>query len=57
MNTVIGAMDDDDEVVVFEGRELEPIYDGWRVRPIRELARMTIAQARAMGWSDDNEYK
>jgi hypothetical protein len=57
MNTVMGAMDDDDEIVVFEGRELAELYDGYRVRPLRELARFTVVQAQTMDWIDGNEYE
>lgn len=49
MNTVMGAMNDDDEVIVFEGVWLADIYDGSRVRPVREIARYTIADVKARG--------
>lgn len=45
-NTVMDAMDDDDEVVVFSGYKLEEIYDGYRVRPIEEKARFTVKYFR-----------
>jgi len=38
------ALDDDDEVVVFKGRIIVEIYDGYRVEPIAEIARFTVAQ-------------
>lgn len=41
-NTVMGAMDDDDEVVVFRGYKLAEIYDGYRVEPVEEVARFTV---------------
>jgi len=42
-NTVMGALGPDDEVIVFEGVHLSSIYDGERVRPVREIARFTVA--------------
>lgn len=41
-NTVMGAMDPDDEVVVFSGYEIERIYDGYRVYPVKEIARFSV---------------
>lgn len=38
------AMDDDDELVILEGRIIEEIYDGYRIQPTREIARFTIAE-------------
>ena len=38
-----GALNDDDEVVVLEGTILAEIYDGYRIRPTREVARFTKA--------------
>ena len=38
------AMDDDDEVVILEGSVLARIYDGYRIRPTREVARFTVAE-------------
>lgn len=38
------AMNDDDEVVVLEGHIVAEIYDGYRIRPTREVARFTVAQ-------------
>jgi len=42
-NTVLGALDADDDVVVFEGSHICTIYDGERVQPIREVARFKVA--------------
>jgi hypothetical protein len=42
------AMDEDDEVVVLEGHIVAEIYDGYRIRPTREVARFTIAEWREM---------
>ena len=41
------AMDDDDDLVVLEGRIIEKLYDGYIIIPEREVARFTIAQ-----WSE-----
>ena len=38
------AYDDDDEVVVLEGRIVTRIYDGYRIRPTKEIARFTKKQ-------------
>ena len=38
------ALDDDDEVVILEGQILNSIYDGYLIRPTREVARFTIAE-------------
>lgn len=38
------AMDNDDEVIVLEGTMVEKIYDGYRIRPTREIARFTVEQ-------------
>jgi hypothetical protein len=38
------ALDDDDEIVIFYGVPLYRIYDGWRVKPVKEIARFTIKQ-------------
>jgi len=38
------AMDNDDDLVILEGEVLAEIYDGYRIRPTRELARFTIAE-------------
>jgi len=38
------ALDDDDEIIILEGRIVTEIYDGYRIRPTREIARFTIAQ-------------
>lgn len=43
-----GAMEDDDEVVVFEGIETEELYDSHRVIPTKEIARFTKAQWEQM---------
>lgn len=45
-NTVMDAMEPDDDVIVFEGYALAEIYDGYRVQPVRELLRMTVQQFR-----------
>jgi len=42
------AMNEDDEVVVLEGQIVAEIYDGYRIRPTREIARFTIAVWREM---------
>lgn len=54
-NTVMGAMGTDDEVVVFEANELAAIYDGYRVQPIREIARWSIADFRARAYELEEE--
>jgi hypothetical protein len=46
-NTVMDVLNADDEVVIFTGEKLETIYDGYRVRPIALLARMSVAHFRA----------
>jgi len=38
------AMDSDDEIVIFDGRVIGELYDGYIVEPIRELARFTVAE-------------
>lgn len=43
-----GAYDDDDEVVILEGRVIDEIYDGYRIRPIKEIARFTKGQWKEM---------
>jgi len=43
-NTVMDAMNDDDEVVVIRGQEIAEIYDGYRVYPTEIIARMTVAE-------------
>jgi len=43
-NTAMGAANNDDEIVVFKGIALCEIYDGYRVRPISEVARMTVVE-------------
>ncbi len=42
-NTVMDAMDDDDEVVVFEADVVSRIYDGYRVLPVKEIVRFSVA--------------
>lgn len=46
-NTVLDVLEEDDEIVIFEGYEICEIYDGYRVQPIREIARMTIREFKA----------
>lgn len=48
-NTAIEAYGPDRpaEVVIFTGRILARIYDGYRVEPIRELARYPLEEFRA----------
>ena len=36
--------DDDGEIVIMEGRIISKIYDGYRIRPTREIARFTKKQ-------------
>ena len=43
-NTVMGAMSANDEVVVFSAMKIAEIYDGYRVEPVAELARFTVAE-------------
>jgi len=38
------AYDDDGEIVIMEGRIIAKIYDGYRIRPTREIARFTKKQ-------------
>jgi hypothetical protein len=42
------AMDDDDDVVILEGKIIASIYDGYRIRPTREVTRFTVAEWSAM---------
>jgi hypothetical protein len=42
------AVNDDDELIVLEGRILAGIYDGYRIQPTREIARFTIAEWKIM---------
>lgn len=46
-NTVMDAMDDDDEVVVLKGIEVTEIYDGYRIYPTEVVARFTVAEFMA----------
>lgn len=46
-NTVMSALEDTDEVIVFRGYPVCAIYDGWRVVPTAEVARFTVADLRA----------
>lgn len=50
------AMDATDEVVVLEGDIIEQIYDGYRVRPTREVARFTV-QAWTQMLADGSAYE
>ena len=43
-NTAMDAANDDDEVIIFEGRKICEIYDGYRVEPVREIARFTVQE-------------
>lgn len=43
-NTVMDAMNDDDEIVIIAGHEICKIYDGVRIEPVLEIARFTVAQ-------------
>jgi len=36
------ALADDDEIVVFRGRKIEQIYDGYIAKPIEEIARFSV---------------
>jgi len=47
------ALDDDDEVIVLEGYIIKKIYDGYRVRPIREVARFTLTEWEQMLESEE----
>jgi len=38
------AMDDDDDLVILEGKVIREIYDGVVIIPTREIARFTIAE-------------
>lgn len=38
------AMSQDDEVIVLEGVVLAEIYDGYRIEPVREIARFTVTE-------------
>ena len=40
--------DDDGEIVIMEGRIITKIYDGYRIRPAREIARFTKKQWKEM---------
>jgi hypothetical protein len=41
-NTVMDAMNNDDEVIVFSAHKIEDIYDGCRVNPIEEKERFSV---------------
>jgi hypothetical protein len=49
------AMSDDDELVVLEGYVLARLYDGYRIEPVREVARFTIAEWKRM-LADESAY-
>jgi hypothetical protein len=38
------ALEMDDEIVIFEGEKVSNIYDGFVVKPIREIARFTVRE-------------
>lgn len=38
------ALSYDDEIVVFEGRKVASIYDGFVAMPVREIARFTLKE-------------
>jgi hypothetical protein len=40
----LGAMDDDDDVLILEGEVITKIYDGYRIRPTREIARFKVSE-------------
>lgn len=40
------AHNDDDEVVILEGVVITEIYDGYRIRPTKEVGRFTKAEWR-----------
>lgn len=44
----LDALDPDDEIVILEGYILHEIYDGYRIRPTREVARFTLKQWEKM---------
>lgn len=56
-NTVMGAMSANDEVVVFSARKIAEIYDGYRVEPVAELARFTVAEFKADAKSIAEQYE
>lgn len=43
-NTVMDAMDNNDEVVIFKATGAYEIYDGYRVAPQEEICRMTVRE-------------
>lgn len=42
------ALEDNDEIIVLEGIVLQEIYDGYRIRPTREVARFALAEWERM---------
>lgn len=42
------AMNDDDELIILEGTVVARIYDGYLVRPTKEIARFKIAEWETM---------
>ena len=51
-------MNQDDEVLILEGYDVEKIYDGYRIKPEREVARFTVREWERMledGSADDWE--
>jgi hypothetical protein len=43
-----GAMDDDDDVVIFKGQRVADLYDGYLVKPLIEMARFTKKEYKKM---------
>lgn len=42
------AMNDDDDLIILNGEIVCKIYDGYRIRPTREIARFTVGEWRKM---------
>jgi len=52
------AMNEDDEIVILKGRILTEIYDGYRIQPISEIARFTVAEwTRMLETGEAYDYK
>jgi hypothetical protein len=56
-NTVMGAMYDNDEVIVIGGYKITEIYDGYRIDPVKEIARFTVKYFRENAESIAEKYE
>lgn len=46
-------LNDNDEIVIFRGRVIEQIYDGYLTEPLEEIARFTVKQWMEMLETDE----